>query len=438
MLRLYAYVFLVGFALAALTACEPGPPPPAPATETPLPTPTPLPTATPTPEPTPVPLGSGPLGASGATLVDALGREVRLTGVNWSGMETSAFAPNGLASRPADEMLDQIVSAGFNTIRLPYSNQLFDAASRPNGIDFQKNRELVGLSGTQVMDWIVEGARRRGLKIILDRHRPSPYAQSDLWYTDAVSEERWIRDWVKLAQHYRGNSAVIGADLHNEPHGAATWGDGNPRTDWRLAAERAGNAILEVNPDWLIIVEGVERTEHGAYWWGGNLSSAGLAPVRLIRPERLIYSAHDYGPSVSWQQWFAPPAFPANLESIWRSNWAYLQDEAIAPVLIGEFGGRSIGPDTEGVWQRALIGFIQDRGFSYAYRVWNFDGWTGGLLQDDQRTLNQAKLGLLSPTQWPLLGEPDGAVLRRPAVPAPLGLRPEGSISGKARGCGWQ
>ena len=49
MLRLYAYVFLVGIALAALTGCEPGPPPPAPATETPLPTPTPLPTATPTP-----------------------------------------------------------------------------------------------------------------------------------------------------------------------------------------------------------------------------------------------------------------------------------------------------------------------------------------------------------------------------------------------------
>src|SRR5260221_676160 len=132
--RICTRVFLVGVALAALAACEPAPPPPAPATATPLPTPTALPTATPQPEPTPQPLGSGPLGASGARLVDALGREVRLTGVNWSGMETSTFAPNGLASRPADEMLDQIVSAGFNTIRLPYSNQLFDAGSRPNGV----------------------------------------------------------------------------------------------------------------------------------------------------------------------------------------------------------------------------------------------------------------------------------------------------------------
>jgi endoglucanase len=419
--RLRTPVVVIGV-LWALIACQPSPPPPPPP-DTPTPAPTPLPTETPQPTPTPAPLGVGPLRTSGAKLVDAVGREVRLTGVNWSGLETGVFAPYGLASRRADEMLDQIVSAGFNTVRLPYSNQLFDAASRPNGVDFQKNPDLLGLSGGEVLDRIVDGARQRGLRVILDRHRPTAWAQSDLWYTDAVSEERWIRDWVMLAHRYRGNPAVIGADLHNEPHGAASWGDGDPRTDWRLAAERAGNAILAANPDWLIIVEGVERAESGAYWWGGNLSSARLAPVRLTRPERLVYSAHDYGPSVSWQQWFAPPAFPNNLASLWRNNWAYLQDEDIAPVLVGEFGGRSIGFDAEGIWQRTLISFIQDGGYSYAYWVWNFDGWTGGLLQDDQTTLNHAKVGLLSPSQWPLLGERE-VVQDRPPPLQPGGLRP--------------
>jgi len=37
-------------------------------------------------------------------------------------METSAFAPLGLGARNVDDMLDQIVAAGFNTLRLPYSN----------------------------------------------------------------------------------------------------------------------------------------------------------------------------------------------------------------------------------------------------------------------------------------------------------------------------
>src|SRR5206468_1156089 len=85
----------------------------------------------------------------------------------------------------------------------------------PTGIDYNKNPDLKGLTSLEVMDKVVEGARQRGLKVILDRHRPNSQAQSELWYTDKVSEERWIKDWVMLAKRYRDNEAVIGADLHN-------------------------------------------------------------------------------------------------------------------------------------------------------------------------------------------------------------------------------
>jgi endoglucanase len=40
---------------------------------------------------------------------------------------------------------------------------------------------------------------------------------------------------------------------------AATWGTGDVSTDWDLAAQRAGNAILDVNPEWLAsILSGAE------------------------------------------------------------------------------------------------------------------------------------------------------------------------------------
>ena len=61
-----------------------------------------------------------------------------------------------------------------------------------------------------------------------------------------MPESVWISDWCALAERYKDEPAVIGADLHNEPRGGATWGDNNQATDWRLAAERCGNAILEV------------------------------------------------------------------------------------------------------------------------------------------------------------------------------------------------
>jgi endoglucanase len=320
-------------------------------------------------------------------------------------METSAFAPLGVGARKVDDMLDQIVTAGFNTVRLPYSNQLLDSTIKPMNINYALNPQLRGLNGLGLMDYVVNGAGRRGLRVILDRHRPAADWQSELWYTDKVPEARWIQDWVMLARRYRGNAAVVGADLSNEPHGAATWGDDNPATDWRLAAERAGNAILDVNPDWLIIVEGIQHIGGDTYWWGGNLSAAALAPVRLSRPERLVYSAHDYGPDESGQSWLQAPDFPANLPGVWRSHWAYLQQDGVAPVLVGEFGGRSIGADPEGLWQRSLISFLKQGGFSYTYWVWNPDGWIGGLLLDDRGTLDRAKLGLLSPSQAPLLGK---------------------------------
>jgi endoglucanase len=348
-----------------------------------------------------------PLHAAGGNLVDANGNEVHLTGVSWFGFETESFAPHGLWVRNWQSMLDQIAHAGFNTIRLPYSNQLFDPSSNPTGINYFVNPGLRGLKGLALMDKIIAGAGARGLKVILDQHRPDAYAQSDLWYTNKVPESRWISDWVMLANHYRGNPTVIGADLHNKPHGMASWGDGNSATDWRLAAQRAGDAVLSANPDWLIIVEGIEHYGNDYYWWGGNLEGAKQYPVQLSEPDKLVYSAHDYGPNVYPQQWFQARSFPNNLPGIWETHWAYLQSQNIAPVLLGEFGGQSMGQDTEGKWQRSLLNFVKSRGISYAYWAWNPDsGDTGGILKADWKTLDEAKLRILSAYQWPLFHRP--------------------------------
>ena len=108
------------------------------------------------------------------------------------------------------------------------------------------------------MDKIISYASQIGLRIILDQHRPDANSQSALWYTAAYPESRWIADWQMLATRYKDNSMVIGADLHNEPYTPACWGCGEKTVDWRLAAERAGNAILAINPNWLIFVEGVD------------------------------------------------------------------------------------------------------------------------------------------------------------------------------------
>ncbi|MBV9488255.1 MAG: glycoside hydrolase family 5 protein [Verrucomicrobia bacterium] len=337
------------------------------------------------------------LHTSGAKIVDAHGHEVRLTGLSWFGLETSNYCPHGLWARSLDSMLDQIKALGYNLIRVPYCNQLFDPDSVPNGIDFNLNPNLEGLTGLEILDELVDGAGRRGLKIVLDRHRPDAEAQSPLWYTDRYSEARWIADWQMLAERYRGNDTVIGCDLHNEPHGPATWGTGDLATDWRLAAQRAGNALLAVNPHLLIIVEGVERLGNDVYWWGGNLAAAGASPVQLSVPNQLVYSAHDYCASVYPQPWFSDPSYPRNLPAVWEAHWGYLAKGNLAPVLLGEFGTRDqTAADQQ--WFRTLANYLQGNGLSFAFWCWNPDsGDTGGLLQDDWQKVNPDKQAVLQP-----------------------------------------
>ncbi|MFO0906974.1 MAG: cellulase family glycosylhydrolase [Isosphaeraceae bacterium] len=364
---------------------------------------------------------AGYLSTSGNQIVDAAGNSVRISGVNWFGFETSNFAPHGLWTRGYQSMMDQMKQLGYNTIRLPFSNQLFDAGSTPNGIDFSKNPDLAGLSGLQIMDKIVSYAGQIGLRILLDNHRSDAGSGPNgngLWYTSAYSETRWINDWTMLASRYAGNPTVIGGDLINEPHGAATWGDGNLATDWRLAAERAGNAILAVNPNWLIVVEGIDHGPSGGYWWGGNLSAAGASPVRLNTPGRLVYSPHDYPSSVYPQTWFGASNYPNNLPAIWDANWGYLYRQNIAPILIGEFGTK-LQSTSDQQWLSKLVQYLQGdldgngsidipsgkQGASWTYWSWNPNsGDTGGVLADDWQTVQQAKVNAVKPVQFGMLG----------------------------------
>jgi endoglucanase len=354
------------------------------------------------------------LHSSAGLILDAHGHVARIEGINWFGLETPTFAPHGLGVRGCEEMMCQMKQLGFNTIRLPFCSQLFDSASRPTGIDFTRNPDLMGRDGLGIIDKVVEYAKKLCMRIILDHHRSgvgSGPNENGLWFTDRYPESSWIATWSMLASRYAGNPTVIGADLHNEPHGPATWGSGERYTDWRLAAERAGNAILAVNPHWLIFVEGVETGSSGYYWWGGNLSDAGAFPVRLNVPGQLVYSAHDYPVSIYNQPWFETSDYPSNLSAIWDRNWAYLARQKIAPVFLGEFGSKLV-THSDLQWLRELVRFLNSNGgmdcevehlgMSWAWWAWNPDsGDTGGILNKSWTAVDEAKMSALRPAMFP-------------------------------------
>ena len=165
----------------------------------------------------------------GNKLLDSANQQVRLTGVNWFGFETSNLAPHGLWTRDWLGMLMQVKEMGFNCIRLPFCDRMLDPDAQVKSISTYGsdpyrsvangsiNQELVGKTPLEVMDIIIDGCRQLGLKVILDSHSRAPdgYIEEKTWTGKDVTEEKWIADWVMLAKRYKGNNTVVAFDIDN-------------------------------------------------------------------------------------------------------------------------------------------------------------------------------------------------------------------------------
>ncbi|TPN87769.1 cellulase family glycosylhydrolase [Aquimarina algicola] len=397
------------------------------------------------------------LSTSGNKLFDTTGKEVRLTGVNWFGFETQTYFPHGIWTRDMKSVLQQIKDLGFNTIRVPWCNEMLNpgvtievnsfGTDSYTGVSPMNAEESKVTTPIELMDIMVKWCQENDIKIVLDNHSRAAdgFLNEALWYTDEYSEERWINDWIFMADRYKEYSAVVGMDLNNEPHGS-TWGDNDPATNWNKAAERCGNAILKVNPNVLIIVEGVGEFEGNSYWWGGQLMGARQYPVQLSDPSKLVYSAHEYGPEVAPQDWFEAADFPSNMPGIWQENFHYLYEDETSPIFVGEFGIKD--QDAFGgislTWITEWMKFMGD---IYSWTFWTMNpnsGDTGGILADDWSTVNEWKMDLLRPYFAPRIpnvigGNSNNAPIAKISVDtssgnAPLTVQFDASASSDADG----
>jgi aryl-phospho-beta-D-glucosidase BglC (GH1 family) len=241
------------------------------------------------------------LSTHGARLIDGQGRGIRLLGLNWAGAETEAMVPGGLDRRTIAEIAVTLRKLGCNVVRIPFSVEMMLAG--PGAIQASRvSREptLAALAPRAALHALVDGLARHGLMTILDNHRSDAGwgpQNSGYWYTAQYPTSVWRQVWLELAHEYRHTPTVIGFDLRNEPgsppvdadvamDSGALWGygrwseAGGASRDWAAEAEFTGNLIHRVNPNVLIIVEGVRYDPAGPivndevqlYWAGGNLS----------------------------------------------------------------------------------------------------------------------------------------------------------------------
>jgi aryl-phospho-beta-D-glucosidase BglC (GH1 family) len=300
----------------------------------------------------------------------------------------------------------------------------------PSSINNSENPRLVGKNSLEVFDATIAHCKKIGMKIMLDVHSPGSDAMGHidpLWYKGTISTQDFIDGWIWFAERYKNDDTIIAYDLENEPHGrpyqsadAARWDSSNHVNNWKKTAEDTANAILAINPNVLIMVEGIETThvpgadyssrngdDYYSNWWGGNLRGVKNHPINLgTNQDQLVYSPHDYGPLVYKQPWFDKNFTQQTLyEDCWRDNWAYIMEQNISPLLIGEWGGFMDGGDNQ-KWMTYLRDYIVENQIHHTFWCFNANsGDTGGLVAHDFKTWDEAKYALLEPALWKVCGK---------------------------------
>ncbi len=370
------------------------------------------------------------LHTDGSKILDKDGKEVWLTGINWFGYNTGTNTFDGLWACDLNTSLSAIADRGFNLLRIPISTELIKEWSNGNypNANFNQatNSYLVGMNSLEIFDYVVGQCRANGIKIMIDIHSAKTDAMGHMkpiWSEGNISEQDFLDSLSWMSERYKNDDTIIAYDLKNEPHGKANesprakWDDSKDSDNWKYIAEKAANAVLSKNPNVLVMVEGIEiypkdiksngdfsSTNMGDYyctWWGGNLRGVKDNPVDLGKYQnKLVYSPHDYGPTVYEQPWFKGGyTFDSLYKDCWYDNWFYIQEQDIAPLLIGEWGGFMRDPNLK--WMTYLRQLIKENKINHTFWCFNSNsGDTGGLVLDDFTTWDEDKYAFVKEVLW--------------------------------------
>jgi endoglucanase len=369
--------------------------------------------------------------------------------------------------RTIQQTMTEITNMGINVVRFPISPQTLNANDPQGKAPFLKNHPSVrATNARQAMEDFIKLAAQNNINIIMDIHSCSnylgwragrldarpPYVDKDRPNYDfkrenyscaatgnpssvtniqAYDEAKWLADLREIAglPAKLGVNNILGIDIFNEPWDY-TW------AEWKRLSESAYQAINSVNPNLLVVVEGISGTAnnqdgtpatitqvpHGDDAtnpnWGENLFEAGANPLNIPK-SRLVFSPHTYGPSVFVQKQFMDPAQSqcaglegdaaaearcnivinaAVLEPGWEEHFGYLRAQGYA-MVVGEFGGNLDWPNkgtvadqqkwshitagvVDGQWQTAFVNYAKRKNIQGCY--WSINpesgdtsGWYG-------------------------------------------------------------
>ncbi|KAJ3256001.1 hypothetical protein HK103_005808 [Boothiomyces macroporosus] len=348
---------------------------------------------------------SPPLSTVGNQIVDSNNHTVHLHCVAWSGFHMEDYLAFGLEFQPVQRIINLIKLGGFNCVRFEFSAEMVLKNPKVDSELLKPNPEYIGMSAIEIYQDIVKLLTDQQVMVILDYHMMDagwccdPLDENGLWYNKRWSESSVLEQLKVMVELNKNNPFVIGVDVRNEIRPVIkfytvlgkrildpinthhpTWGTGL-KSDWAQASERFGNELLKINPDLLIIIQGMfvldsdhiklilEGTKPKDLKFPQQLKGVKNRPIELIYPNKLVYSSHDY----SWHYLFNRPWKDVTYEE-WKeeaeSNWGFITKDH--PLFLGEFGTTHYERALNRPYWKYLLRYMKELKVHWAY--WAIEG----------------------------------------------------------------
>jgi len=239
-------------------------------------------------------------------IVDSLGNQILLYGVNRSGLEYN-ISGNDMSLEEYQFICNDWQA---KIIRLPFNQDWY--TSDPNYV----------ATLNEVVSWI----KSCGAYVLLDLQ----WEDTDV-KIPPIPNEAAIQMWQDIANSYKNDPAIL-YDIHNETHDI----DFN---SWFNRASEIIEAIQSVHPKALILVSGMN--------WAKTMNEFANKPLPY---NNIVYSIHVY-------PWFGN-------ENDWEQNFGQFTNRF--PIFIGELGGG----ENDLTWGRSLLTYLNKKKLGWTAWSW--------------------------------------------------------------------
>ncbi|XP_043706685.1 glycosyl hydrolase 5 family protein-like [Telopea speciosissima] len=292
------------------------------------------------------PVTALPLSTNSRWIVDESGRRVKLACVNWAS-HLEPMVAEGLNKQPLDVISKQIISMGFNCVRLTWplfmltNHSLASVTVRQSfqslgllesiaGIQVN-NPSLLDLTLIQAYQVVVSNLADNNVMVILDNHISKPgwccsnFDDNGFFGDRYFNPDLWLQGLRAIATMFNGTANVVALSLRNELRGSK-----QNATAWYRYMQKGAETVHAANPNVLVILSGLNYDKDFTFLL--------KQPVNLTFTGKLVFEVHWYSFSdgEAWKNGNSNQVCGSVVNNLMRKA-GFLLDQGW-PLFVSEFG----------------------------------------------------------------------------------------------------